>query len=497
MKTSQDNINKALNYNPGEQKEEPVLVEEKVVDSFPSLSESLASHPVDKAIANNQVSTRKKRNRGVDITHMFVQSKTDTQKQKHVEAGKMMMAKKEAATEDNELRTDVFTEMAAMHSEDKRVKAAATKKLKWTRRCKANFNFVGFKEGTWKKANKCRYGNSCGFAHNQQQLESSLRTSVCSFDGGRGNCRKPDTCTFIHTLRATMACECGHGKCSCPRRAENDEEYLTRTGRVLGKYYPRGAKIVKEPRRSRPSRTSRSLSTRPSRPSHPIRPASVVNKWGNSGSRNTQSVVKSPATIRRERNEKMAAEKKFKDAQKASQQSVKIMDKEGFEMVIKNPTKVIGGIVKAQGVIRAHLYRCLFYLYEKEELTKARDELAREKRCMELAALHRAEIERAEIERVAVVEVQPFNWSPPVKAIVVEAEVKKVVVEVASAVMTIQSLLTEFRLNASVMQQLVEIGAESPQDIIDMDVDDIKSLGLKNLETKRFVKMYDYIEANY
>jgi hypothetical protein len=485
LKTSQDTINKALNYKPGEQKEEPVLVEEKVVDSFPSLSEALASHPVDKAIDNNRVSTRKKRGRGVDITHMFVQSKTDTQKQKHVEAGKVMVAKKEAATEDNELRTDVFTEMAAMQSEDKRVKAAATKKLKWTRRCKANFNLDGYKEGTWKKANKCRYGNSCGFAHNQQQLEGALRTSVCSFDGGRGNCRKPDTCAFIHTLRATMACECGHGKCTCPRRAENDAEYLTRTGRVLGKYYPRGAKIVKEPRRSRPSRQSR-----------PIRSASVVNKWGSAIGRNNQAVVKSPATIRREREAKMAAAKKLKDAQQASQQSVKIMDKDGFEMVIKNPTKAISGIVKAQGVIRAHLYRCAFYLYEKEELTLARDELVREKRCMELAALHRAESERVETERVAVVEVQPFNWSPPVKAIVVEAAVKKVVVEAATAVMTIQSLLTEFRLNASVMAQLVEMGAESPQDILDMDVDDIKGLGLKNLETKRFGKMYDYIEAN-
>jgi hypothetical protein len=401
-----------------------------------------------------------------------------------------MVAKKEAAVEDNEIRTDVFTEMAAMQSEDKRVKAAATKKLKWTRRCKANFNLDGFKEGTWKKANKCRYGNSCGFAHTQQQLEGALRTSVCSFDGGRGSCRKPDTCAFIHTLRATMACECGHGKCSCPRRAENDAEYLTRTGRVLGKYYPRGAKIVKEPRRSRQSR--------PSRPSRPIGASTpFTNKWGNSGSRQRTTVVKSPATIRREREEKIAAAKKFKEAQQASQQSMKIMDNDGFEMVIKNPTKVIGGIVKAQGVIRAHLYRCAFYLYAKEELTLARDELVSEKRCMELAALHRAESERVETERVAVVEVQQFNWSPPVKAIVVEAVVKKVVVPVATAVMTIQSLLTEFRLNASVMQQLVEMGAESPQDILDMDVDDIKGLGLKNLETKRFGKMYDYIEANY
>jgi len=223
----------------------------------------------------------------------------------------------------------------------------------------------------------------------------------------------------------------------------------------------------------------------------------VVNKWGSAIGRNNQAVVKSPATIRRERVEKMAAAKKLKDAQQGERTVAKIMDKDGFEMVIKNPTKAISGIVKAQGVIRAHLYRCAFYLYEKEELTLARDELVREKRCMELAALHRAESERVETERVAVVEVQPFNWSPPVKAIVVEAEVNKVVVEVAAAVMTIQSLLTEFRLNASVMQQLVEIGAESPQDILDMDVDDIKGLGLKNLETKRFGKMYDYIEANY
>ena len=150
------------------------------------------------------------------------------------------------------------------------------------------------------------------------------------------------------------------------------------------------------------------------------------------------------------------------------------------------------GIVKAQGVIRAHLYRCLFYLYEKEELTKARDTMKYEKRCMELAALHRETIERADTEIVVVEKpVESFNWSPPVKA-----AVKKVVVVEATAVMTIQSLLTEFRLNASVMAQLVEMGAESPQDILDMDVDDIKGLGLKNLETKRFGKMYDYIEAN-
>jgi len=492
LKTSQDNINKALNYNPGEQKEKKVEV---VVDSFPSLSLlSLASHPVEKAIANNRVSTRKKRSRGVDITHMVVQSKTDTQKQKHAEAGKVMVAKKEAATEDNELRTDVFTEMAAMQSEDKRVKAAATKKLKWTRRCKANFHLDGHKEGTWKKVNKCRYGNSCGFAHNQKQLEGSLRTSVCSFDGGRGNCRKPDTCAFIHTLRATMACECGHGKCSCPRRAENDAEYLVRTGRVLGKYYPRGAKIVKEPRR-RENRPSTRPSTRPSRQIRSAPSSAPVAKtWGKASVRQIKSggraVVKSPMAIRSESEARMAEAKKLKDAQKGERTVVKIMDKDGFEMVVKNPTKAIRGIVKAQGVIRAHLYRCLFYLYEKEELTKARDNMKYEKRCMELAALHRETIERVDTEIVAVEKpTKSFKWSPPVKA-----AVKKVVVE---AVMTIQSLLTEFRLNATVMSQLVEMGAESPQDILDMDVDDIKGLGLKNLETKRFGKMYDYFEANY
>ena len=50
----------------------------------------------------------------------------------------------------------------------------------------------------------------------------------------------------------------------------------------------------------------------------------------------------------------------------------------------------------------------------------------------------------------------------------------------------LRAWLADIRVNSSVIGQLVELGAETVEDLVDLDAEDITSLDLKKLELKRF-----------
>ena len=154
----------------------------------------------------------------VDVTHLFFKS----QREQHEEVKKKVAILKEEKKQENVRRTAVLQMMQDRQSEDRKVKQLANKPLRFTRRCRGAFNFT---TGKWKQHSNCRHRH-CKFAHSQKQLEHGIRGCICSFDGGRGKCRKPHTCTFIHTV------DNGDGL----RRVETDDEYYQRTGYRIGEY---------------------------------------------------------------------------------------------------------------------------------------------------------------------------------------------------------------------------------------------------------------------
>lgn len=457
----------------------PQKVAEKKAD-FPELG----NFPkLDAAIATGRVTTQRgqpskgkkamrRRAHGVDVTHLFFSGRQEAKQEAVREAKHAQEAVKEVKVAENARRTDILKMMEARQSEDTRVKALANKPLHFTRRCRGAFNMA---TGQWKKKVDCTHPR-CLFAHSQKQLIEALRGCICTFDGGKGKCRKSATCTFLHTVRATED-SCGKSSylCKCPRRAETDEEYQARTGFALGEFRDRRSKgnLAKAP-----TRVSRR--TMPSQTRRPVNRQTGFRSKQRTGP--TRDALKVTGTMSFASITARAKEKKATPVLK---------DSEGFTIDPRKyksgAKKVVASIIKVQAIFRGNKKRVGF----SDRLVafrQERAEIAREQAMRKAAEEHE--------KRARAKQSSGFNWKPTPKTAVKVVKVVKVAKpEVKATVHTITTLLSEFRLNADVAGKLVQIGAEDVADLKDMEVEDVADLGLKKLEQKRFLKLLDFIKA--
>ena len=441
----------------------PQKVAEKKAD-FPELG----SFPkLDAAIATGRVTTQRgqpgkgkktmrRRAHGVDVTHLFFAGRQEAKQEAARDAKKAQEEVKEVKAAENARRTDILKMMEARQSEDARVKALANKPLHFTRRCRGAFNMA---TGQWKKKVDCTHPR-CLFAHSQEQLVKALRGCICTFDGGKGKCRKPATCTFLHTVRATED-SCGKSPylCKCPRRAETDEEYKARTGFALGEFRDRRSKgkLTKAPTRTH--RVGQKPRSNPRQHSGPTRATLKV--------KGTMSF----AAITTRAMEKKKANPVLKDSEGFT------IDPRKYKSGSK---KVVASIAKIQAIFRGNKERVGFS-DRLAAFRQERAEIAREQAMRKAAEEHE--------KRARAKQASGFNWKPAPKV------VKVVKPEVKAAVHTITTLLSEFRLNAEVAAKLAEIGAEDVADLKDMETEDVTDLGLKKLEQKRFLKLLAFIKA--
>ena len=59
----------------------------------------------------------------------------------------------------------------------------------------------------------------------------------------------------------------------------------------------------------------------------------------------------------------------------------------------------------------------------------------------------------------------------------------------------LRAWLVDIRVHSPVIGQLVELGAETVEDLVDLDADDITSLDLKKLELKRFTAAIEHLKG--
>jgi len=449
-------ISQAVAFKPQKEVEKKANFPE--LGSFPKL---------DAAISTGRVTTQRgqpgkgkkamrRRAHGVDVTHLFFAGRQEAKQEAVRDAKKAQEAVKEVKVAENARRTDILKMMEARQSEDARVKALANKPLHFTRRCRGAFNMA---TGQWKKKVDCTHPR-CLFAHSQKQLIEALRGCICTFDGGKGKCRKPATCTFLHTVRATED-SCGKSSylCKCPRRAETDEEYKARTGFALGEFRDRRSKgnLAKVPTRTH--RVGQKLRSKPRQHSGPNRATLKV----------TGSMSFAAITAR-------AKEKK--------KANPVLKDSEGFTIDPRRyrggSKKVVASITKVQAIFRGNKGRVGFS-DRLAAFRQERAEIAREQAMRKAAEEHE--------KRARAQQSSGFNWKPTPKV------VKVVKPEVKTTVHTITTLLSEFRLNAEVAAKLAQIGAEDVADLKDMETGDVGDLGLKKLEQKRFLKLLAFIKA--
>jgi hypothetical protein len=468
-------ITKAVAFKPQPKVEKKADFPE--LESFPKLDEAIIAGRVNtqRGQPGKGKKTSRRRATGVDVTHLFFAGRQEAKEQATRDAKEAQDAIKEVKAAENARRTDILKMMAARQSEDARVKALANKPLHFTRRCRGAFNMA---TGQWKKKIDCTHPR-CLFAHSQEQLVKALRGCICTFDGGKGKCRKASTCTFLHSVSATEE-PCGKSSylCKCPRRIETDEEYKARTGFELGEFRDLRSKgkLTKAPTRA--GRVSQKPVSKPRQHSGLIRTTLKV----------TGAV--SFAAITNRAKEKRKANPVLKDS-------------EGFTIdprKYKSGTKkVVASITKVQAIFRGNKERVGF----SERLAafrQERAEIAREQAMRKAAEEHE--------NRVRAKQSSGFNWKPTIskcraKAVKAVEVVKPVVKakgpmthgEVVKKVHTIATLLSEFRLNAEVVGKLAEIGAEEVDDLKDMEKEDVADLGLKKLEQKRFLKLLDFIKA--
>jgi len=447
------------------------------LESFPKLDEAIIAGRVNtqRGQPGKGKKATRRRATGVDVTHLFFAGRQEAKEQATRDAKEAQDAIKEVKAAENARRTDILKMMAARQSEDARVKALANKPLHYTRRCRGAFNMA---TGQWKKKIDCTHPR-CLFAHSQEQLVKALRGCICTFDGGKGKCRKPSTCTFLHTVSATEE-SCGKSSylCKCPRRIETDEEYMARTGFALGEFRDRRSKgrLTKAPTRA--GRVSQKPVSKPRQHSGHTRATLKV----------TGAV--SFAAITNRAKEKRKANPVLKDSEGFT------IDPRKYKSDAK---KVVASIAKVQAIFRGNKERVGFS-ERLEAFRQERAEIAREQAMRKAAEEHE--------NRVRAKQSSGFNWKPTIskcraKAVKAVEVVKPVVKakgpmthgEVVKKVHTITTLLSEFRLNAEVAGKLAEIGAEEVDDLKDMETEDVADLGLKKLEQKRFLKLLDFIKA--
>ena len=458
----------------------PQKVVEKKAD-FPELS----NFPkLDAAITSGRVTTQRgqpgkgkkamrRRAHGVDVTHLFFSGRQEAKQEAVRDAKKVQEAVKEVKVVENARRTDILKMMEARQSEDARVKALANKPLHFTRRCRGAFNMT---TGQWKKSVDCTHPR-CLFAHSQEQLIKALRGCICTFDGGKGKCRKPATCTFLHTVSASED-SCGKSSylCKCPRRVETPEEYKARTGFALGEFRDRRSKgnLAKAPTRSSGAHAFGARRTMPSQPRRPVNRQTGSRSKQYSG--HTRDTLKVTGTMSFAAITTRAKEKKVTSVLK---------DSEGFTIDPRKyksgAKKVVASIAKVQAIFRGNKERVGFS-DRLADFRQEREEIAREQAMRKAAEEHE--------KRARAKQSSRFNWKPTPKA-----SVKVVKTVVKASVHTITTLLSEFRLNSNVAGKLVQIGAEDVADLKDMEAEDVADLGLKKLEQKRFLKLLDFIKA--
>jgi len=425
------------------------------LESFPKLDEAIIAGRVNtqRGQPGKGKKATRRRATGVDVTHLFFAGRQEAKEQATRDAKEAQDAIKEVKAAENARRTDILKMMAARQSEDARVKALANKPLHYTRRCRGAFNMA---TGQWKKKIDCTHPR-CLFAHSQEQLVKALRGCICTFDGGKGKCRKPSTCTFLHTVSATEE-SCGKSSylCKCPRRIETDEEYMARTGFALGEFRDRRSKgrLTKAPTRT--GRVSQKPVSKPRQHSGPTRATLKV----------TGAV--SFAAITNRAKEKRKANPVLKDSEGFT------IDPRKYKSDAK---KVVASIAKVQAIFRGNKERVGFS-ERLEAFRQERAEIAREQAMRKAAEEHE--------NRVRAKQSSGFNWKPTIskcraKAVKAVEVVKPVVKakgpmthgEVVKKVHTITTLLSEFRLNAEVAGKLAEIGAEEVDDLKDMETEDV------------------------
>ena len=442
--------------------------------SFPKLNAAIATGRVttQRGEPGKGKKAMRRRAHGVDVTHLFFSGRQEAKQEAVREAKQAQEAVKEVKVAENARRTDILKMMEARQSEDARVKALANKPLHFTRRCRGAFNMA---TGQWKKKVDCTHPR-CLFAHSQKQLTEALRGCICTFDGGKGKCRKPATCTFLHTVRATED-SCGKSSylCKCPRRVETDEEYQSRTGFALGEFRDRRSKgnLAKAPTRVSGARAFGARRTMPSQTRRPVNRQTGFRSKQHSGP--TRDTVKVTGTMSFAAITARAKEKKATPVLKDSEGFT--IDPRKYKSGVK---KVVASITKVQAIFRGNKDR-IGFSDRLVAFRQERAEIAREQAMRKAAEEHE--------KRARVNQSSGFNWKPT------RAVVKVVKPVVKASVHTITTLLSEFRLNADVAGKLVQIGAEDVADLKDMEVEDVADLGLKKLEQKRFLKLLDFIKA--
>ena len=111
--------------------------------------------------------------------------------------------------------------MADRKSSDPAVKQRACQKLKGTKVCQHAYNPI---KGIF-QPHRCRRRGNCGFAHSKKQHLEALLGTLCSWDRGCNSCRKGNKCLWLHSV----------WDCATENyRNETADEYLARTGKILG-----------------------------------------------------------------------------------------------------------------------------------------------------------------------------------------------------------------------------------------------------------------------
>jgi len=414
----------------------------------------------------------KKSRRGRDMTAFFFQSQQDAKKAQLVEQGKIQEKRKAAAIANNERRTAAFE--AFKH------RGAGGKdagRNKHTKACKHAIDA----NGNWLAKHKCTRGSKCGFAHNGEELAAGRIALGCLFDP---NCRKMD---FPATK--SRRCWCVHKvKDGENTRPESPEEYFERTGRNITDPLQRQriqismqkkCPVASKPLPRRPTDivsmkvSAAVLESRKKQAEVAKKHEKPKSAWE---SRSRKAAVRKPSSFKQRINRVLAESPAIKFTRKGGDLTIKnstgfvVSVGKGKQRATQHGAKIFNGIVRFQAQIRKLNAKAAMVPIRAEH--KARQaELEAERRFRAAADAH----------------VTKHRAKAPVKTAKPVAAAKAKPVVVATHVSDLTRFCTEFKWT-QILPQLIELGAESVEDLNDLDDEDFASLGLKKLAKKRFLR---------
>jgi len=443
----------------------PVVKKQPVKAAKQPVKAAKSEPTVDSKLAAALAQPAKKSRRGRDMTAFFFQSRQDAKKTQLVEQGKLQEQRKAAAIAKNAERTAAFE--AFKH------RGAGGKDAGRNKHTKACHHAIDA-NGNWLAKHKCSRGDKCGFAHSGEQLAAGRIALGCLFGL---NCRK-----MSFPANKAKRCWCVHQvKDGENMRPESAEEYFERTGRNMTDPLKRQRiqismqKTCKVARPQRlPAKPSDMMTMKVSAATIESRKkqAQVAKKnekprsaWQSRKSK--AAVARKPSSFRQRINRVLRETPATKFTRKGGDLTIKNADGfvvsvgKGKQRAKQHGAAIFNGIVKFQAQFRrTKAQAAMVHIRAEHKARKA--ELEAEKRFRAAADAHAAK----------------HKAKQPVVA-------KAVVAAVATDDLT--RFCTEFKWT-QILPQLIELGAETVEDLKDLDEEDFASLGLKKLAKKRFLR---------